>query len=95
MGFGCLGGFQIDDQLEIGRPLDRHLAGLRTLDDAIDIRRDALVEDDEAGAVGHQPTVFDLVSPFVDRGQAVPGGELDDRLAVVMSGGYTLLLLRQ
>ena len=33
----CLGGFQIDDQFELGRLLDRQIGGLFALEDAIDV----------------------------------------------------------
>jgi hypothetical protein len=33
----CLGGFEVDDEIELGRDLDRQIAGLRSTQDAIDM----------------------------------------------------------
>ena len=48
---------EIDDKLEFAWPLDRHVAGLLALEDAINVTGRATVLIDHVGAVRAQPAV--------------------------------------
>src|SRR6516164_1000812 len=64
-------GLEIDDQLEFGGELDRQIAGLLALEDAIDIFRRAAVEIDIVDAVRGKAAVHDVVAVREDIRQAV------------------------
>src|SRR5204862_5127017 len=51
------GGLLVDDELELGRLLDRQLCRLGALQDACDVGRRAAVHVGEVRAVGHQAAV--------------------------------------
>src|SRR5262249_601175 len=77
-----LGGLQIDYQFELGRPLNRQIAGIRTLQDAIDVpcrlaelfRQISSVSDEAAG--------FRKDGTGVDRWNAGVGSQRNDRFTI-------------
>src|ERR1051326_8608356 len=71
-------GLEIDDELEGGRLLDRQIAGLLALEDAVDVggRPPELVVLTEA--VGKQPTLIREHAQRIDRRQAMTRGECND-----------------
>src|SRR5262245_47688134 len=74
----CLGRLEVDHQLILGWRLHWHIAGLLTLEDAIDIAGRLPVLVDPIRSVGDQAAASDEVTTAVDRGQFVPSGKRDD-----------------
>src|SRR5262249_26809983 len=67
-----LGGLEVDDQLVLGRRLNRKIGRVFAFEDAIDVSRRASMWVDRIGPVGDQATGGDEVARKVDRGQVVP-----------------------
>src|SRR5215472_13188999 len=65
----CSGGFQIDDQLVLGRRLNRQIAWLLALEDAIDIGCCLPVRLKHLNPIGHQAAARDEVAERIDRKQ--------------------------
>src|SRR3989442_3268323 len=59
-----------------------HYRRVRPLEDSIDIGRDSPAQTRQVAPIRHEAPRLDLLAPLVDRGEAVPGSELDDRLHV-------------
>src|SRR5262245_134597 len=78
-----LGGLEIDDELEPGRQLDRQLARLGTLEDAIDIGGRTPVAVGEVLAVADQSSGLYVLPEREDRRQPVLERELRDSLALL------------
>src|ERR1700741_1366289 len=70
------GGLAVEGQLELRGLLDRELAGLGALEDAIDVAGCPLVEVRIARAVAAEPADVYVLLRREDRRQAVPGGQL-------------------
>ena len=88
----CLGGLEIDDQFELGRRLHRQVGGRLTAQDAVDIGRRLPILLGEVGGVGHETAGRHEETERVDCGQAVPGRQRNDEIAmqmVVLPGGTT------
>src|SRR5262245_45489088 len=68
-----LRGLEVDDQLELGRRLDRQVGRFLSLEDAVDVsgRTPELI--DRISPIGDQATAYDKVAERVDRRQQVPG----------------------
>src|SRR5262245_846721 len=77
-----LGSLEVDHQLVVGWLLDRKIARLLTLEDAVDVAGRVPVYVDRIGPVGDQAAAVDKVSERVDRGQPVPGCQRDDKIAM-------------
>src|SRR5262244_1037847 len=77
----CSGGFQIDDQLVLGRRLNRQIAWLLALEDAIDIAGRAVEAIERVGPVADQPAVNGEITVGIDRRQPEAGCESDDQVA--------------
>src|ERR1700730_2989139 len=67
----CLGGLEIYDQFKLGRGLYRQIAGLCTLEDAIDIRRCLPELRGHVYAVGYQASAFGKLAEGIDRRHAI------------------------
>src|SRR5262249_28632316 len=78
-----LGGLEIDDELEPGRQLDRQLARLGTIEDAIDIGGRTPVAVGEVLAVADQSSGLYVLPEREDRRQPVLERELRDSLALL------------
>jgi hypothetical protein len=72
----------VDDKLELDRGLDGKLAGLRALEDAIDVSSRAPKLVDEIGTVGDESAGGDVKAAGKDRGQSVLRGQRDDQIAM-------------
>jgi hypothetical protein len=68
---------EIDDQLELGRVLHRHVGRLLALEDAAHRLADLAVQSREAGPIAHQAASFDIFAPGVTRGQRMARRERD------------------
>src|ERR1700704_4183778 len=77
-----LGGFEIDHQLELRGLLDGQIAGLRALEDAIDVARRSPKYGMNVRAVRHEPAHVDELAPTKHRRQALPRGQFNDAGAV-------------
>src|SRR5215207_11274049 len=64
-------GLQIDDQLELGRLLNRQVGGLGTLEDPTDVEARQAVSPRDAGPVTDQAAKFDEIALVVDRWNCV------------------------
>jgi hypothetical protein len=64
-------GLEVDDKTEPDRLLDRQVAGLGPLEDAVDIVCGAAKVVCHIGPIGHQATVVGIVALGIDRGQIV------------------------
>src|SRR5512143_621462 len=82
----CLGSLEVDHQLILSRRLHRKVAGLLTLEDAIDVAGSAPIVVDEIGTVGHQAAAGDEKSLVIDRGEPMPSRQLDDQIAISRCG---------
>ena len=60
-----LGSFEIDDQLELRRLLDRQVRGLRTFENLVDNGRYTLVSFRGIVPIRHEPTCLDI-RPIVE-----------------------------
>jgi hypothetical protein len=77
-----LGGFEIDHQLVLGRRLHRKIGRLLALEDAINVAGGAPILVNAIRSITNQTTGEDAEAVGIDRGQLVPGCELDDRLSI-------------
>src|SRR5262245_65646778 len=64
-----LGGGQVDDKIELGRLLDRDVAGLRPAQNFVEEITGASVNVHEARSVGQEPTPLDIFPGDVARRQ--------------------------
>src|SRR5215207_6736072 len=60
-------GLQVDDQLELGRLLNRQVGGLGTLEDPTDVEARQAISARDAGPVTDQAAKFDEIALVVDR----------------------------
>src|SRR5215467_12659306 len=74
------GGLEIDHQLVLGRCLHRQVPRFFALEDTVDVAGGAPVLVLQIGAVGNQAAGLDEGPVWIDRGQPVALGLLDDRL---------------
>jgi hypothetical protein len=65
-----LGGCKIDDEIELGRLLDRNFAGLRPAKNLVDIIGGASEQVRDVWSVGHQTSHFDVLTEIVNRRQS-------------------------
>src|SRR5262249_59040992 len=77
-----LGGLKIDDQLELDRGLDRKLARLRTLEDAIGIGRREPKIIDQVTSVGQQAAEFSEETGRIDGRETVARRQQGDLRAM-------------
>src|SRR4029077_9591651 len=78
------GGLEIDRQRELVRRLYRQLSRAHAAQGLIDIAGSPVKDCREVGRIGQQPATRDKISDAVNCGQAVPGRELDDEIAVLV-----------
>ena len=78
-----LRGLQIDEQLILGRRLHRHIGGLFTLEDAIDVASRAAERIDRVRSVRDETTSSYEITPPVDGWQFVLGRKPDDQRAII------------
>ena len=81
------GGFQIDDELELGRGLHRQVGRFLAVQDAVDVGGRASVQVDQVGPIRHEATGLDEEAIGVDRRQPMPGRERDDALTLDRGSG--------
>ena len=62
----CLGGVEIDDQLECGRLLDRQIGRLGALEDLPGVGADLAVNACDTGPVADQPAGGNEAAPLID-----------------------------
>ena len=77
-----LGGLEVDDQLELGRLLNRQIARLDAFEDAIDVARRASELVGKISPIGDQAASGDELAGGVDRRQFVPGRRRNDQFAM-------------
>jgi hypothetical protein len=77
-----LGGGQVDNEIELGRLLDRQVGGFRSAQNPVDIVGRAPVEVREVRSVGHQSPGFDVGTSIEDGWQVRGERERDDARAV-------------
>ena len=65
----CLGGFQVNDEIELGSLLDREVARFFALEDAAGIDAGLAIRIEEARPVAHQPAGRREIANGVDRRQ--------------------------
>jgi len=63
----CFGSFEIDDQLEPGRPLDRQIGRLGALEDLSDINSGLATGSREACSIADQAAGRDVFTILIDR----------------------------
>src|SRR3954452_12714688 len=71
------GGFEIEDQFEFGRLLDRQIARLGARQDAAYVHTEAAIHPGNACPVTRQPAGFDEFAPFVHVRHGIVRGESD------------------
>src|SRR6266436_4952621 len=64
------GGGEVDDEIELGRLLDRDVGWLRSAQNLIDIVASAPEEVWEVGSIGHQTSRFDVLPLIIGRRQS-------------------------
>ena len=62
-----LRGLQIDDQLEIGRLLDRQIGGLGATEDLTGVNADVVICLRKDRPIANQPAIRDVFAPNIDR----------------------------
>src|SRR5262249_10844913 len=82
-----LGGLEIDDQLELGRLLNRKLGGLLAPEYPIDIRRRLSVLIGDIDTVGDQAALRGEIPRSIDRWQPIPSCKLEDQFALCRNEG--------
>src|SRR6516164_7843251 len=75
-------GLEIDDQVVLGRRLNRQIGRLLALEDTINVVRRAAILIDQIRAVGDQASGARDVWESVHRGQSVAGRKRDDQIAM-------------
>jgi hypothetical protein len=78
----CLGGREIEDELEFGRPLNRDIAGLRPVQNLVDQVGGAPEQIREVWSVGHETPGLDIIPAIEDRRQSRGVRKRDDARAV-------------
>src|SRR6516164_2885770 len=78
-----LGGFEVDDQFELGRLFDRDIGRLRPPQNLVDKDSGAPVPVPEVWSIGHQTSSFELLTPAVHRRQSRPQRQSVDLKRVV------------
>src|SRR6266511_2514661 len=78
----CLGGLQVDHELEFGRDLHRQIRWLGSAQDTVDIGRAAAKDIGHARSIRQQPAVLRRHSDVVDRRHFVAGRLRNDRSAM-------------
>src|SRR5207245_7566048 len=74
-----LGGLQVDHQLEVDRLFHRKFGGLRTFKDLVDVAGGPEIQVRILHRVGHQsPGLYELAR-WIDGGQPMAGGQVNDR----------------
>src|SRR5215470_13199175 len=76
-----LGGLEVDDELELGRLLDREIGGLGTLEDLCHIGSGASIEISEIRAVAHEGACLRPRRGLGDSREAVLRGKLKETRA--------------
>src|SRR5262245_64933854 len=74
----CLNGFEVDHQLELDRSLDRKLARLRTLEDAIGVNGSAPKIIGYIDTVGDQSADFGIEPPRSNNREAIVSRQRSD-----------------
>ena len=69
---------KIDDQLDLGRLLDRQVHGFGALEKLVDIVGSAAMGPGEAGSVAHEPSCLDVLGKCQQRGEPVFQGKLGE-----------------
>ena len=77
------GGFEIDEQLELGRLVDRQVARVVALQNASDVDAVATIRIRQVVAVAHQAARRDVLAARIDRRDCVARREGDDLIAPV------------
>jgi len=73
-----LGGFEIDDQLELGGLFDGEIGRLRAPEDFVHLDRSAPEQIGEIRAIAHQATRLRMIPSREKRRESVPDGQLGD-----------------
>jgi hypothetical protein len=77
------GGFEVDDQLELGRLKHRQIGRLVTLENPSGVDTSLTISIGEAGSIGDQPARRNVFAPTVDRRHRVLRGERNDLVASI------------
>ena len=72
-----LGGFEVDDQLEFGRQLNRQVGDFVTLEDAAGINARLPIGFGDARTVTHQPAGLGKIAEVISRRQPVSRRQFD------------------
>src|SRR5262249_7841455 len=75
-----LGGFEVDDKLELARLHDRKVGRLVALENARSVVADLTISVSEVGSVAHQAPGKDIFPQFIHRRDAVMGRKRDELL---------------
>src|SRR5580704_10305163 len=74
----CVGGLEIDDELECRRLLDRQISGLRALQYLSGINSELMIDRGQAGSIAHQAAGSGQCSRKVDRRNLVSRSQCDE-----------------
>src|SRR5215469_13483488 len=61
-----LGGRQIDDEIELGRLLDRDVPGLRPVQNLVNVVTGAPEQVDKVWSIGHKTSRFDVLPAYTE-----------------------------
>src|SRR5258708_35709833 len=78
----CLGGLEIDDQIELGRPFDWQIGGLLALENPADVGAGTAICIRLAASLAYQPAGLDEIRRYIDRRQSM-ARRLGDKLATL------------
>src|SRR5215471_5270207 len=77
------GGFEIDDQLKLGRLLDRDVGGFAALQNLIDLGSSPPPQVLTVRAVRHETTGINKTTTKIDCRQLVPSGKINNLLSTI------------
>ena len=82
-----LGGLEVDDQLELGRPQYRKTGRAFAFQDAAGVTAELPISLRQLRAVAHQSAGDRELTPFIDRGDGLACSERDDLITVTIEEG--------
>src|SRR5262245_66223930 len=80
----CLGGSQVDHEIEFGRLLDREISGLRPAQNLIDMVGRAPPQLQLVWPIGHQTAGFDVRPAIINRRQTRTHGQTVDASTITV-----------
>src|SRR5262245_66420228 len=85
----CIGGLEINDQLNLHRLLNRQVGGFLTLENAAGVDADLTVRVRKAVSIADQAACYGVLAKWVHRGHRVMRGQCDELLVPAVEAWMT------